>query len=474
MLALIPCSLSAACCSGISICCSVASCFGCKSNPRLAKILYIFIFALASCTAIFLRYWGEKHLHYVSAITSGCDEGQCWGLQGAFRMSFATVVFFIFMTLLTFIFPITHMGGWLVKLVLFIGVSVASFTIPNSSMTDYAEAARVFSVVFLLAQVFIFIDFAYNTHEYFIAKMDEKDAELAQRNWQPGLCSNIWRVLYLVACVLLIVTSITGIGVMYKYFGKCAINRAFLTETLVIGILMLLGSIFGAFTSGLLPPSLIFVYNTYLAYGAITNNPDQSCNLFARTDRQNGISIFLGLTLAAASITWTAQSSAKKIPKVITSKPKDRTVNKNILRSLQEDETDPTEKPLGAEKSKEAFVDTPVGYQPPANASEDVVVSVSSEEETEVPGEEKQEEEVNEGIKKAKPWTFHVIMALAGFYIAMLTTNWASPSSINEPAGNPELSKASMWSRMGSQFAIHVIFLWTLIAPRVLKNRVFS
>lgn len=471
MLACIPCSLSAACCSSISICCSLASCFGCKSNPRLAKILYIFIFALASCTAIFLRYWGEKYLHYVSAISSGCDEGECWGLQGAFRMSFATVIFFIFMALLTMVLPVTHMGGWLVKFLLFIGISIASFTIPNSNMTDYAEAARVFSVIFLLAQVFIFIDFAYNTHGYFIAKMDERDEELARRNWQPGLCSNIWRVLYLVACVALIVTSITGIGLMYKYFGKCSINRAFLTETIIIGILMILGSVFGAFTSGLLPPSLIFAYNTYLAYGAITNNPDQSCNLFARTDRQNGVSIFLGLALAAASITWTAQSSARKIPKVITSKPKDTTTNRNVLRDLQEGGADDPSASPDTGKTKEAFVEGVEGYQPP-NVTEDVVVSVSSEDDG--GPEDRQEEEVNEGIKKAKPWTFHVIMALAGFYIAMLTTNWASPASINEPAGNPELSKASMWSRIGSQFAIHVIFLWTLIAPRVLKNRTFA
>lgn len=197
-------------------------------------------------------------------------------------MSFATVVFFTFMALLTIIVPVTHMGGWLVKFLLFIGISIASFTIPNENMTDYAEAARVFSVIFLLAQVFIFIDFAYNVHEYFIAKMDARDEELVRRNWEPGMCSNIWRVLYLVTCIALIVTSITGIGVMYKYFGKCSINKAFLTETLVIGLLMILGSIFGLFTSGLLPPSLIFIYNTYLAYGAITNNPNQDCNLFAR------------------------------------------------------------------------------------------------------------------------------------------------------------------------------------------------
>lgn len=162
------------------------------------------------------------------------------------------------------------------------------------------------------------------------------------------------------------------------------------------------------------------------------------------------MSIFLGLALAAASITWTAQSSAKKIPKVITSEPKESTTSRNVLRDLQNGNAE-TPTPAAAGKAKEAFVDgTNGGYQPPNAAEVDVVVDVSSEDEDKE--EDKKSEQVNEeGIKKAKPWTFHVIMALAGFYIAMLTTNWASPSQINEPAGNPELSYASMWSRIGSQ-----------------------
>jgi len=65
-------------------------------------------------------------------------------------------------------------------------------------------------------------------------------------------------------------------------------------------------------------------------------------------------------------------------------------------------------------------------------------------------------------------------MCLAGMYLAMLVTNWGDPSAANTPAGNPELSWASMWVRMGTQFAIHAVFLWSIVAPMCCPGRDFS
>lgn len=49
------------------------------------------------------------------------------------------------------------------------------------------------------------------------------------------------------------------------------------------------------------------------------------------------------------------------------------------------------------------------------------------------------------------------------------------PSSpCSTAVGNPELSVTSMWVRMGSQFAIYILYAWILIAPAVCPNRDFS
>ena len=73
-----------------------------------------------------------------------------------------------------------------------------------------------------------------------------------------------------------------------------------------------------------------------------------------------------------------------------------------------------------------------------------------------------------------RPWLFHVVMLLAAMYLAMMTTNWGAPSATNVASGSPELSNASMWARMGSEFAIHVVFTWTLVAPVCFPNRDFT
>ena len=39
---------------------------------------------------------------------------------------------------------------------------------------------------------------------------------------------------------------------------------------------------------------------------------------------------------------------------------------------------------------------------------------------------------------------------------------------------SPELSTASMWARIGSQWAIYLLYGWTLIAPICCPNRDFS
>ena len=39
----------------------------------------------------------------------------------------------------------------------------------------------------------------------------------------------------------------------------------------------------------------------------------------------------------------------------------------------------------------------------------------------------------------ARPWLFHAIMALGGVYLAMVTTNWSTPSATSA-GGNPEMS----------------------------------
>lgn len=70
-------------------------------------------------------------------------------------------------------------------------------------------------------------------------------------------------------------------------------------------------------------------------------------------------------------------------------------------------------------------------------------------------------------------WVFHMTMLFAGLYLAMLLTNWGDSSTAAE-TGNPELSIASMWVRIVSQWVIYGLYAWSLMAPFCCPNRDFS
>ena len=70
-----------------------------------------------------------------------------------------------------------------------------------------------------------------------------------------------------------------------------------------------------------------------------------------------------------------------------------------------------------------------------------------------------------------KPWSFHLIMLCASMYLAMLLTDWGTFSG-----GNASLTsgEASMWVKISAQWVTIILFVWTLIAPRLLTGRDFS
>jgi hypothetical protein len=71
-----------------------------------------------------------------------------------------------------------------------------------------------------------------------------------------------------------------------------------------------------------------------------------------------------------------------------------------------------------------------------------------------------------------RPDVFHLVYALASMYMAMLFTNW----QISANTSKFELGTgwASTWVTMGSKWFCELLYLWTVIAPAVLKNRDFS
>ena len=472
----------AAQCAGY-LCCSLASCFGCSErSPALAKLIYLFIFLSSAVLAVVLRFYGQvtfSSAWYIPTI-SVCDSTlqSCFGVQAVYRVSFALAIFFAFMALLTAAFPVTHLGGWLLKLVLYIAFLGVTLLFPNSAMTTYAEAARVFSIFFLLSQVIIIISLVYNVHEYLLARVNALESRLERQGKHSGLLGNCWSNLYVFLSLGLLATSLTGCGLMYRYFGaSCPLNNFFISQTLVVGLALCAVSLAfpGTIGKGLLPPVAIMAYNTYLTFSAITNNPDAQCNPSANAANQSQASIIAGLVLAVVSVTWTALSSAGSIYEAVSSSEPSRQPQQMVQQN-------PASGAKAASGSASARGESRASYQGgnPKRVQEE---EEAGEEEGQAAGGRSSRSSgagaTGAGGALAAPaaappapqsrWvpcSFHIELFLAGCYVAMMASNWGEPSSV-AGTGSLELSSTSMWVRMGSQFAIHVLFTWTLIAPAV-------
>lgn len=70
-------------------------------------------------------------------------------------------------------------------------------------------------------------------------------------------------------------------------------------------------------------------------------------------------------------------------------------------------------------------------------------------------------------------WKLNVILGLVSCWFAMALTGWGSIDSGGN-AANPDVGKVSMWMIIASQWLVLVLYLWTLVAPRLFPDREFS
>lgn len=64
-------------------------------------------------------------------------------------------------------------------------------------------------------------------------------------------------------------------------------------------------------------------------------------------------------------------------------------------------------------------------------------------------------------------------MCIGSMYIAMLITNWGSPQLSTGILDAYTPNGFAFWSRMGLQWVTSLLYIWTLIAPKIFPDRDF-
>jgi serine incorporator 1 len=74
----------------------------------------------------------------------------------------------------------------------------------------------------------------------------------------------------------------------------------------------------------------------------------------------------------------------------------------------------------------------------------------------------------------AKNRIFHLVMTFASVYLAMLVTNWGFEPNSSTVAKDTAFASESKWIKIVSQWLAFLLFIYTLLAPKIFPDRDFS
>ncbi|XP_041974202.1 serine incorporator 1 isoform X2 [Aricia agestis] len=442
------CSLAQLACCCTSTACSLCSMCPSWSNSTSSRIMYTIMLLLTMVLACITLAPGlhdtMKKVPFCANSTAlvpsdfkvDCDAAV--GYLAVYRIFFAVCLFFVFMALLMIGVRSSkdpragfQNGFWGIKYLLVIGGIIGAFFIPEG---QFAYTWMVFGMIggfcFIIIQLILIVDFAHTWAENWVSKYEESES----KGWYAAL------LLSMLTCFAL---TLTGVVLLYIYYTKpsgCDLSKFFISINLILVVIASAISILPAVQehqprSGLLQSSVVSLYVIYLTWSALSNS-EAECNAsitatgqeikgdvyWTSFDKQS----IIGLIVWACSVLYSSIRTASNSSKI--------TMSNHILAS-----------------DGKGGYDCIEGDGGEAGRAEGQVFD-------------------NEGDGVAYSWSFfHVVYALASLYIMMTLTNWYNPSS--------QLSKenmASMWIKITSSWLCVGLYIWTLVAPAIFRDREFN
>jgi hypothetical protein len=297
-------------------CCASMACSACKmacqGSAQGARAGYLILLTLGVVLALVLRFQlAPQMLSWPSiAISQECETESCAGNEAVYRVAGSLCSFFLALAALCAcpggISASLHRGYWAIKLFALTTLGTASFWMPNSIFDAFASVSRVASVLFVLYQGLLLIDFAYEWNSMWVSLDEEAD----EFKWRAGI---------LAVCIALYVCCFTAIGFMYSLYtaAGCGFSSGIVTVTLISIISFTLLGVSPLSPHGALLPSAIIAGDcVYLCYSALASTPLAQCNPFASSNSNGGnetVHLIVGLAMAGVSIAWKANSAASAL-----------------------------------------------------------------------------------------------------------------------------------------------------------------
>lgn len=386
---------------------------------------------------------------------AGCDydddemDDKCRGNAGVYRVGCASFLFFTMATMITQSNPDFNRRYWSMKFMGFLGTAVLFIWIPNEPSFDpiFLFISRIGAFLFILMQSVILIDLAYSWNEAWVEKSNEAD----EVEFGTG---DKWLKAILASCISLYIASLAFIVVLYMEFDNCTINNTVLSFTIIF-IIMITSIQLSGEEGSLLASGVVSLFCVYLAYSALSKNPDYDCNPALGGRDAVGVTIGIGLTIV--TVLWVGFSFTAEDR--LTAEGL-RTTSSRSLRSHGPTNNSPP--PNDNEGEEEEDDDK----RQPLISSDSMDRNNNDDDDS--------EEEVNtEDLESV--WKLNFVLALVTcFYTAFLTKWGTVEEKDNDDADDPQAGHANMWIILVSQWFTFALYGWTLVAPKLFPDRDFT
>lgn len=437
------CCLNVAMYAGCCACQACAQCCGAtigQSIKRAVRLIYVLFDALYVIIALLLIGWFSDFLNeWQSLVSCPADFGtQCTGVAAIFRMSLGLVILHLFV--LFFLLMRNECSKavneeiWCFKVFLVTVVFIGAFFIPNTFFQTYSTIAMVFSIFFLLFQIMMIIDLFYLWNESWVARYDN-----GQECFKYLL---IFSFLALYAFDFYLNIS------LYSWFEGCNGNNTIVTINIVLMVLATLFVILGFNPNGsVMTTGAVWVYSSFL----IWSGESSSCPA-SSSPVENTVQIVFGVVFIVVSLLYvsinTQDNSSGKVD----------LVTQVLADDDDEDEKDDQEMGESKKKRKEE------------KKAEKAKKKKELQEKLKQAEDEKKKAELSDYTESNLPIYFHVIMLAGSFYIGILITNWGNSYENSNAFFSTNMAA---WVKIGTGFFTNVLYIWTIIAPKLFPDREF-
>lgn len=394
---------------------------------KLIKISYISIMIFSIILIIFLTSLGINYLstwkYYIHCNDESGGDLNCLGISALYRTCFS--LFFLHLAVLCVcllknkLSEIINESCWFIKFLLFMIILYSSLYVPNTFFQMYAEVAKIIGIAFILFQIIMMIDLFYLWGEKWVENYNNS--------------GTFWSFAIIVTTIALYLSSFFLNIQSFDWFdSKSSFNSFVLILNLFLIVIISLTSISGIARNGsLLTSGGVSLYGTFLLWSGLSNS-DKENNYFYRSSTPLNVQIFIGCITIVFSLFYVS------LDQNYLGEKRNTENNDNYLEIKRDEE-------IGI-ISSESYEKDKKNLENNYNVYTDSNVYVH----------------------------FHLIMIISTFFIAMLFTNWGAPN-LNQPilySYYPNI--INYWVQIISSWTLIGLYLWSLVAPHILKNREFD